>query len=141
MTDLKKAACVLVFSEDKSEILAVSRKDDQTAFGIPGGKVDEGESFLEAAIRESLEETGYEISISPTSQNNPFIIEDGHGYIVHTFIAAINKNKNRVETAEEETGKVAFVTPRVLFDGPFSAYNKKLLAWYNDLSTEIKSTC
>lgn len=138
MSDLKKAACILVFSEDGSEILAVSRKDDLNAFGIPGGKVDPNETFLDAAIRETLEETGFEVLVSEYSANNPFIIEDGHGYIVHTFLATINKNKNRQETDEKETGRVAYVTRDTLFNGPFSAYNRKLCAWYDDLPIEIK---
>ena len=137
MTDLKKAACVLIFSEDGTKILAVSRKDDPNAFGIPGGKVDPNESFLHAAVRETLEETGYEAVVSDFAAINPFIVEDGYGYIVHTFIATI-KNKNRLETAEEETGRVAYVTRKELFKGPFSTYNQKLCAWYDDLPGKIK---
>lgn len=138
MSDLKRAACVLVFSEDGTKILAVSRKDDPNAFGIPGGKVDPNESFLDAAIRETLEETGYEVNVTEHSANNPFIIEDGYGYIVHTFIATINKNKKRLEIAEEETGRVAYVTREDLFNGPFSTYNRHLCAWYDDLPGKTK---
>lgn len=132
MSDLKRAACVLVFSEDDTKILAVSRKDDPNAFGIPGGKVDPDESFLDAAVRETLEETGYEVNINPFSARNPFTVEDGHGYIVHTFIATI-KNKTRQEISEEETGRVAYVSREELFKGPFSTYNYKLCAWYDNL--------
>jgi 8-oxo-dGTP diphosphatase len=38
--------------------LAVSRRDDPTKWGLPGGKVDPGESSQSAAIREAAEETG-----------------------------------------------------------------------------------
>lgn len=138
MSDLKKAACVLVFSEDGSKILAVSRKDDLTAFGIPGGKVDPNESFLEAALRETLEETGFEVLVSEYAANNPFVIEDGNGYIVHTFLAIINENKKRQEIDEKETGRVAYVTRETLFNGPFSTYNRKLCNWYDNLPNEIK---
>ena len=133
MSTLKKAACVLVFSEDGTKILAVSRKDDPHAFGIPGGKVDPNESFLDAAIRETLEETGYHVNVNKHSANNPFIIEDGYGYIVHTFLATIDKNKPRLQTSEKETGRVAYVTRDDLFNGPFSTYNKHLCVWYDNL--------
>ena len=53
-----KAAMVLAFNQGK--VLAVSRKNDKTKFGLAGGKVDPGETFIEAAIRECYEETGLE---------------------------------------------------------------------------------
>lgn len=42
------ASTGLIFNEDKSMVLGVSRKDDKTKFGLPGGKVDEGETMYEA---------------------------------------------------------------------------------------------
>lgn len=125
----KKAACVLVWSEDRTKILAVSRKNDKTAFGIPGGKVDSGETFLEAAIRETLEETGYTVQISPTSMLNPF---ESHidGYLTQTFVATIQEGVEKKQTHVEETGVVSFIATEVLLQGPFAKYNEQLLEWY-----------
>src|ERR1035437_3070592 len=58
---MKKAVCILVYNDD-GEILAVSRKNDPNDLGLPGGKVDPGETEEEAVVREMLEETGLEIS-------------------------------------------------------------------------------
>ena len=52
-------ACVILTKEDK--ILGVTRKYNHSDWGLPGGKLDPGETALEAIIRESKEETGLDI--------------------------------------------------------------------------------
>lgn len=41
-----------------AKYLAVSRRNDPTNFGLPGGKEDPGESNLQAVVREVFEEVG-----------------------------------------------------------------------------------
>ena len=53
-------ACVILTKEDK--ILGVTRKYNHSDWGLPGGKLDPGETALEAIIRESKEETGLDIT-------------------------------------------------------------------------------
>jgi len=52
----------IVLLNEKGQVLAVSRKDNHNDFGLVGGKVDEGETIIEAAIRETKEETGLDIT-------------------------------------------------------------------------------
>jgi 8-oxo-dGTP diphosphatase len=56
------AVCVIV-QNDEGKILAVSRKDDLTMFGLAGGKVDpeDGTNYEQAIVREAKEETGVDI--------------------------------------------------------------------------------
>lgn len=51
-------AAVLLVKRSDGKILTVSRGRDLTDWGNPGGKIDEGETPAEAAIRETWEETG-----------------------------------------------------------------------------------
>ena len=43
------------------KILAVSRKNNHSDFNLFGGKLENGETWEEALIRECYEETGYYI--------------------------------------------------------------------------------
>jgi diadenosine hexaphosphate hydrolase (ATP-forming) len=54
-----KAGCVVV--NDKNEVLVVAKESNMWAF--PKGHIEEGETPENAAVRETLEETGYEVEI------------------------------------------------------------------------------
>ena len=113
----KLAAVALIFSEDKTKLLGVSRKDNSKLFGLPGGKVDEGESMSEGVIREVKEETGLDVkSVSPI-----FLREDGE------FVAAVYLvNDYDGEVSTKESGVVSWITFEDLKQGAFSEYNTKL---------------
>jgi 8-oxo-dGTP pyrophosphatase MutT (NUDIX family) len=56
----KIAAVVLIVTDD-NKFVAVSRKDDSTKFGFPGGKLDNGESVENTVIREISEELQFDL--------------------------------------------------------------------------------
>ena len=117
----KTAVCVLL--EKDGTFLSVTRKDDPTDFGLPGGKLDYGETLIQCAIRESLEETGYHLNINP---NNPFMKVDKNGMFTITFLASF-KEETRESTSSEETGLVSFVNKETLCNGSFGEYNEDML--------------
>lgn len=53
---------VMLLTNANGEILSVSRRGRPDDLGLPGGKIDPGELPLEAAIRETFEETGVKVS-------------------------------------------------------------------------------
>ena len=59
-TNFGQRSAVLVFKEEKVLLTSQHRLlIDDYSWEIPGGRVDSGESFEDAAIRECYEETGY----------------------------------------------------------------------------------
>lgn len=116
----KLAVCGLLPVVNDQLFLSVSRKDDDNAIGIVGGKVDDGENVRTALIREFFEETG--LVIKPIENQIPFIGEDGD-FEVHTFLVELADNVH-TQISDDETGKIRVVhKDRLIEDSPFSEYN------------------
>lgn len=98
-----KAGVMIIVSDGL--ILCVSRKDDHTKFGLPGGKIEKGESALSAAIRETFEETCFVVE----SGSSRLYSNDG---IVCFF--ARNWNGPVILSSHKEEGVVAWKPKEVL---------------------------
>ena len=118
MQNKKLAACCLILTDD-GHALAVSRKNDPSAFGLPGGKVDPGETPEQAAARELQEETG----LVATKLSHVFTHQEDDGFTTYTFACEVEGEINT-----PESGVIRWVKPSVLFNGPFGTYNKQLWA-------------
>lgn len=83
------AACVVIPTGNAiEEILAISRRNDFTKWGIPGGKQDSGESNVECACREIHEELG--IRFNPVNliplYSGPCYGADGRDFWVTSYL-------------------------------------------------------
>jgi ADP-ribose pyrophosphatase YjhB (NUDIX family) len=116
---MTKAVCALI-KLDNNLVLSVSLKDDHTNFRLPGGKLEDGESYEDALHREVLEETGYKIKIA---SDKYYTGMDGE-WVARTYLCEIVSH--HPECIEEGSGVVVPNTRDALKVGSFGNYNKKL---------------
>jgi len=126
------AACVLIPTGVPEQILAISRRNDFTKWGIPGGKQDSGESNLECAVREIYEECRVWLD---AAKLHPIYSgachgKDGKHYWVTTYL---DPNPYLAEITPEEGFRIKVMYMDVLCDqeySPFFEYNIKVRnAW------------
>jgi 8-oxo-dGTP pyrophosphatase MutT (NUDIX family) len=144
ITEFFQSACVFCRNPNTGLILAVSRKDNHELFGLPGGKLlNPKETYLKCALRELFEETGYVVKFkfaNSTNFSNPVFeafhtVSNKPGILFYckTFLIDYDWLEKVQETTEE--GKVAWVTPKKLLEGPFGKYYQSGL--FENLKIEI----
>lgn len=115
LRDMPRSACVLVWRQD-GKVLGVARKDDPAAFTLPGGKLEKGETFAQAAARELREETGLD-----ATSLSPVLVALCDGHVCATYEAEVGP-----EAGPREAPEVRWCSPAELVAGPFGEYNRAL---------------
>jgi ADP-ribose pyrophosphatase YjhB (NUDIX family) len=129
-----EAACTLVIAPTGEErILCVSRKDDPHAWGLPGGKVERGETPKAGAKRELREETGLVMNSKSASVlflGQCPVPKTGRYMLTVTYF--VPSWTGDLQTSEE--GRVGWRTWEDLFKGPFAEYNVALHDAYRSVA-------
>lgn len=127
------ASCIVIPTGNTiEEVLAVSRRNDYTKWGIPGGKRDAGESSAFCACREIEEELGLIFIASDLIPlySGPCYGADGRNFWVTTYLTEINY----IQPLKVEDGLK--VEPKEMLwlcnetNSPFAHYNQQVIsAW------------
>jgi 8-oxo-dGTP pyrophosphatase MutT (NUDIX family) len=123
---MKKAVCVLLHTID-GNIVVVSRRNDTTKWGLPGGKVDPGETLLEAILRETREEIGFVLDPSTLSPILTAVCPGEVPYEVTTFSCSASVDLQMLLAEPElvvgSSSEYVLTNPNL---SPFAEYNKKV---------------
>jgi 8-oxo-dGTP diphosphatase len=84
----KLGAIAIVFHEDRFLLVKRRKEPNARTWGFPGGHVELGETALEAAARELLEETGVIATPERYLTNIDAITCDGSGTVKFHFLLA-----------------------------------------------------
>lgn len=124
----RHAVCFLLMNQS-NEVLAISRGNSDS-WGLPGGKVESGETLKSALAREVFEETGYVIA-DPESVYTAFVPGETN-FICTTFIGRVVAQASDAPRSEPFEGHVEWKHPAVLVrQSPFSHYNRALFDHVN----------
>lgn len=120
---MKLAACVFIVNE-LGQVLLTTRRNS-TEVGLPGGKVDPGENFIEAAIRETKEETGISLDSSKTLRILEQVCPGDISYLTACYLTEYN---GPVPGGIEEGITSRWGDPfELVTNSPFADYNMNVL--------------
>lgn len=130
---LPLAVCLLALRHEQS--LVVSRRDEPTKWGLPGGKVDPGETLIQAIIRESFEEARFRIRADELIELYTAVCPGEVTYNVTTYL--YTKEAPRYEDLIAEKGLTLYYAPLIKLTedriSPFAEYNKGVMEAYKAL--------
>lgn len=104
---------VVIIITNGPEVVGVSRGLDTDQWGLPGGKVEPGESPEQAVIRETKEETGVDIDRKDITH----FYDAAEGPFISKHF--LYKGKLPKNFKESDEGNVGWVPWEKIFAGPF----------------------
>jgi ADP-ribose pyrophosphatase YjhB (NUDIX family) len=115
-SDFPDGSASVVIVEEDGLILAVSRRDNHSDLGLPGGKIETGETAITAACREAVEETGCILC-------NPQLAGIADVGSIKVFIYRAEIFGSVSEFVNSEGALVKWVKPEEICSGSFGKFN------------------
>lgn len=118
------SAGVFFYSSRTDRLLYLLRTDQRTAgsWGLPGGKIHEGETLLEGVERECIEEMQF---FPPNAKLIPVQKFTNHNFVYHTFFCDVDDEF--IPVLNEEHSGYAWISadshPKPLHPGLYNTIN------------------
>lgn len=145
--NLKQSVGTVFFAKSTKRFLFLLRSETsfENTWAFVGGKVESGESSLEALYRETIEETGLERKANKIIPIEKFT-NDKKGFEYHTFVSIVDEEFIPILNSEHKG--YAWTTiegwPKPLHPGVFNTIQaeeiKKKIATITDLFGTVSST-
>jgi 8-oxo-dGTP pyrophosphatase MutT (NUDIX family) len=136
MASTVKITAQLVIINEDGNVLCVSRKDNHSSMGLPGGKMEEqdnGNPKL-TAIRETVEETGISVNLLDVPDENLIFATHKYGSMSYTYLV----RNYYGEIDYDEPHVVKWGTFQDLIGGAFGEYNKQVYDSLIDKNINVK---
>jgi 8-oxo-dGTP diphosphatase len=78
---------VVIVRDAAGRVLLVHQNYGLRLFGLPGGKVEPGETPVQAAVREDAEETGLSVTVGDCVSVDELVYPGGRRFRAHAFAA------------------------------------------------------
>lgn len=137
---MREAGVMLVVNPD-GLILGITRRNDRTKYGLPGGKRDlilGDKNVMDAAVRETMEETGIKVTSCVEIYKQ---VEIGDGVNAEDFYSTCFYASHWEGTPRDsEEGEVKWLTSKEVTcsRAAFGDYNRKTLDVFKTMFPDVK---
>ncbi len=131
--------CMIIDEENHNILVQDKVSTDWNGITFPGGKVENGESFIESTIREVYEETGLNISnLVPCGIINWYNTSTNERWLV--FLYKTNTFSGNM-VSETEEGKVFWIPLESIYESKLAPNKEQYLElFFNDYLNEAYAT-